>query len=302
MRQKMMDHRVRPDCVQCHQLMDPIGFALETVRRHRPGAQPRRRHAGRSRRPGSSTARRSTARAGVRQWLATSYSRQFVAVAAEKLLTYGLGRGLDYRDMPLVRALARDGGQQRQPLLGARARRRQEPAVPDEYAGRCRRPRRRPRRRTTPNPGKRTGPEGICHVHHQEAHPAAHVPAGRRRHAGAAAAGCDGARRGQLLAQTAANPKTRFVGVFYPARHGAGSLGARGRRRASREAALHPGVAREGEGPDDGAERPVVAVGRAARGHHRVRPLGGGRVPDRHQAAEDRRARTPPSAARPSTR
>ena len=30
MRQKMMDHRVRPDCVQCHQLMDPIGFALET--------------------------------------------------------------------------------------------------------------------------------------------------------------------------------------------------------------------------------------------------------------------------------
>ena len=29
MRQKMEDHRVRPDCVQCHRLMDPIGFALE---------------------------------------------------------------------------------------------------------------------------------------------------------------------------------------------------------------------------------------------------------------------------------
>src|SRR6185503_15600988 len=29
MRQKMLDHRVRPDCVQCHSLMDPIGFALE---------------------------------------------------------------------------------------------------------------------------------------------------------------------------------------------------------------------------------------------------------------------------------
>ena len=29
MRKKMEDHRVRPDCVQCHRLMDPIGFALE---------------------------------------------------------------------------------------------------------------------------------------------------------------------------------------------------------------------------------------------------------------------------------
>src|SRR5204863_5044881 len=29
MRQKMMEHRVRADCVQCHSLMDPIGFSLE---------------------------------------------------------------------------------------------------------------------------------------------------------------------------------------------------------------------------------------------------------------------------------
>ena len=29
MRKKMLDHRVRQDCVQCHRLMDPIGFALE---------------------------------------------------------------------------------------------------------------------------------------------------------------------------------------------------------------------------------------------------------------------------------
>ena len=29
MRQKMVEHRVRADCVQCHRLMDPIGFALE---------------------------------------------------------------------------------------------------------------------------------------------------------------------------------------------------------------------------------------------------------------------------------
>ncbi|HMF93724.1 MAG TPA: DUF1585 domain-containing protein, partial [Vicinamibacterales bacterium] len=29
-------------------------------------------------------------------------------VAAEKLLTYALGRGVEYQDMPLVRAIARD--------------------------------------------------------------------------------------------------------------------------------------------------------------------------------------------------
>ena len=108
MRQKMMDHRVRPDCVQCHQLMDPIGFALESfdgiglVRSHDEGT------------PVDSMARlfdntQVDGPAGIREWLATRYSRQFVAVASEKLLTYGLGRGLDYRDMPLVRQLARDG-------------------------------------------------------------------------------------------------------------------------------------------------------------------------------------------------
>ena len=44
----------------------------------------------------------------LRNWLTTKYDRQFVAVATEKLLTYGLGRGVEYRDMPLVRAIARD--------------------------------------------------------------------------------------------------------------------------------------------------------------------------------------------------
>ena len=132
MRQKMLDHRVRPDCVQCHQLMDPIGFALEPF----DGiGQERTQDEGT---PVDPKARlfdgtQVEGPAGVRQWLATGYSRQFTAVAAEKLLTYGLGRGLDYRDMPLVRAAGADRGCQRQPLLVARPGRRQEPAVPDEH-------------------------------------------------------------------------------------------------------------------------------------------------------------------------
>ncbi len=109
MRQKMMDHRVRQDCVVCHQLMDPIGFALETfdgiglVRTHDEGT------------PVDAKARtfdntQIEGPAGVRNWLAASYSKQFMTVATEKLLTYGLGRGLDHRDMPMVRALAREAG------------------------------------------------------------------------------------------------------------------------------------------------------------------------------------------------
>jgi uncharacterized protein YceH (UPF0502 family) len=46
----------------------------------------------------------------LRQWV-TRYSNQFVRVSIEKLLTYALGRGLDYQDMPLVRSVARDVGQ-----------------------------------------------------------------------------------------------------------------------------------------------------------------------------------------------
>ena len=36
------------------------------------------------------------------------YSPQFVRVVTEKLLTYALGRGVEYADMPLVRSIVRD--------------------------------------------------------------------------------------------------------------------------------------------------------------------------------------------------
>jgi len=44
----------------------------------------------------------------LRNWLSQTYDDQFVIVATEKLLTYALGRGVEYRDMPLVRQVARD--------------------------------------------------------------------------------------------------------------------------------------------------------------------------------------------------
>ena len=39
------------------------------------------------------------------------HPEMFVRTVTEKLMTYGLGRGLDYTDMPLVRAVASEAAQ-----------------------------------------------------------------------------------------------------------------------------------------------------------------------------------------------
>jgi len=91
-------------------MMDPIGFALENFdaiglwRSHDEGS------------PIDASAQLfdNTMVDGpmaLQQWV-KGYSGQFVRVSIEKLMTYALGRGLDYQDMPLVRAIARDVGQQ----------------------------------------------------------------------------------------------------------------------------------------------------------------------------------------------
>ena len=46
----------------------------------------------------------------------------FVGVMTEKMLTYALGRGLEYYDMPAVRKIVRDAGSQQLPVFVDRAR------------------------------------------------------------------------------------------------------------------------------------------------------------------------------------
>ena len=106
MRQKMLDHRVRSDCVQCHSMMDPIGFSLENFDAI---AAWRTTDEGTPVDPAATVfdGTKINGPTGLRNWLAT-YSDQFVQVVGEKLLTYALGRGVDYQDMPLVRSLSRD--------------------------------------------------------------------------------------------------------------------------------------------------------------------------------------------------
>jgi hypothetical protein len=108
MRQKMLDHRVRSDCIQCHAMMDPIGFALENfdaIAAWRTTDEGNAIDAAATMFDGT----KLNGPAGVRNWLAT-YSDQFAEVAVEKLMIYALGRGVDYQDMPLVRAISRDAG------------------------------------------------------------------------------------------------------------------------------------------------------------------------------------------------
>jgi hypothetical protein len=111
MRQKMLDHRVRADCIQCHSMMDPIGFSLEPfdgigLRRaldEGQGIDPKSKVYDGTEIDGPN---------GLRKWLVANYSGQFVEVAAEKLLTYALGRGVEYQDMPLVRSISHDAAKQ----------------------------------------------------------------------------------------------------------------------------------------------------------------------------------------------
>ena len=107
MRERMSAHRANPVCAACHSMIDPPGFALE-----------RFDAIGRSRVVDESFNRLDTSGvlpdgtpfAGVRELRAALVRKpaRFANTVAEKLLTYALGRGLDYYDMPTVRRIVRD--------------------------------------------------------------------------------------------------------------------------------------------------------------------------------------------------
>jgi len=104
-RERMALHRA-PGCVSCHQLIDPPGFALEGF--DAVGAW-RTQEAGA---PIDTSSRLADGRAvnGVTDLRNALAARPdaFVQVLTEKLMTYALGRGLQYYDMPVVRAIVRD--------------------------------------------------------------------------------------------------------------------------------------------------------------------------------------------------
>ena len=109
-RERMEQHRKNPVCASCHARMDPLGFALENfdaigqwrtedAEAHSPidasGAMPD-----------------GTAFNGPAEFRKALVGRKadFVGSVTEKLMTYGLGRGLEYYDVPVVRQVVRGAG------------------------------------------------------------------------------------------------------------------------------------------------------------------------------------------------
>jgi hypothetical protein len=106
LRERLELHRRTPACATCHRVMDPLGFALENFdgvgawRSKEPGGaiDPTGKLA-----DGSDVDGPVALRAAIMR-----RPDQFVRTLTEKLMTYSLGRGLEYYDMPVIRAVARD--------------------------------------------------------------------------------------------------------------------------------------------------------------------------------------------------
>jgi hypothetical protein len=108
LRARLEQHRANPTCFACHGVMDPLGFALENFnavgqfRANDPDTQTPIDTAGQL--PDG------TPIAGpddLRRQLVARPDHQFVQAFTENLMTYALGRSLDYRDMPTVRRIVR---------------------------------------------------------------------------------------------------------------------------------------------------------------------------------------------------
>jgi len=108
LRQKLEAHRANPACAGCHATMDPIGFALENF--DVVGAW-RDNDKGVGSPLINATGRLADGTAidgavALRQAI-MSDPNIFASTVVQKLMTYGLGRGLTATDMPVVRSIVR---------------------------------------------------------------------------------------------------------------------------------------------------------------------------------------------------
>jgi hypothetical protein len=105
-RQRTEQHRADPNCAGCHKMMDPIGFALENYdaigvwRTIDSGFQidPTGKMFDGAKLDGPASLRQAV----------LNHSDAFIGTFTENLLAYGMGRVLEYYDMPAVRAIDRE--------------------------------------------------------------------------------------------------------------------------------------------------------------------------------------------------
>ena len=106
MREQMAAHRRNAACAACHARIDPLGFALENF----DGIGQWRETDGTAPIDASGALPDGTRFSGPQQFRRALLQRpeQFVHNFTERLLTYALGRAVQYYDMPAVRAIMRD--------------------------------------------------------------------------------------------------------------------------------------------------------------------------------------------------
>jgi len=105
-RRRLVEHRANAVCASCHNLMDPIGLSLEKF-----DAVGRRRAVEDGVPIDASGGMPDGSRFDDVGGLEAALLRRpelFVSAFTEKLLTYALGRGVDYYDAPAVRTIVRE--------------------------------------------------------------------------------------------------------------------------------------------------------------------------------------------------
>ena len=107
MREKLAQHRQNPSCSSCHAAIDPLGFALENF--DVIGGWRTVDEAGKPvDASGSTVGGEKVDGLGGLRALLLAQPEQFPRTLTEKLLTYALGRRLEYTDQPAVRQIVRD--------------------------------------------------------------------------------------------------------------------------------------------------------------------------------------------------
>jgi cytochrome c5 len=105
-RELVEEHRRNPACATCHAVMDPLGFSLENF--DATGEWRVKDLSGPIDASGVLANGRKVDGPVTLRKAIMEQPEQFVRTLTEKLMTYGLGRGLEYHDMPVVRGVVRD--------------------------------------------------------------------------------------------------------------------------------------------------------------------------------------------------
>lgn len=101
MKERMVEHRKNPDCRSCHARMDPIGLAFENFTavgtyREKENGKPIETDGK------LVTGEKFAGVAELKKVLAQDRKEDFHRCLAEKLLTYAIGRGVEYYDAPAI--------------------------------------------------------------------------------------------------------------------------------------------------------------------------------------------------------